>query len=137
MYRTAFSVLESAVITSVVAGLFLFIATTAPVEKDPLGPAPADAQYVLDVREQATERPVAASHCVVDDKGIQRWFNEHGTLHRADGPAVVYPDGSATWFLNGKCHRDDGPAIDWKGHQVWYHHGERVELAEAELSISP
>ena len=33
--------------------------------------------------------------------GGQRWFNQ-GLLHRVDGPAVIFPDGSASWYLNGQ-----------------------------------
>jgi hypothetical protein len=33
-------------------------------------------------------------------------------LHRSDGPAVEYNDGSNVWFFNGRLHRLDGPAIE-------------------------
>lgn len=35
-----------------------------------------------------------------------------GLLHRENGPAVEYPDGSKEWFLNHQRHRNDGPAIE-------------------------
>jgi len=42
------------------------------------------------------------------------------TIHRDDGPAVVYNDGQMWWYQNGKIHREDGPAIvDPKGEQFW------------------
>ena len=25
----------------------------------------------------------------------------------------VYPNGTKSWFLNGKLHREDGPAGEW------------------------
>ena len=47
-------------------------------------------------------------------------------LHRDNGPAVVYKDGTEEWYKDGKRHRDDGPAvIDTDGYQVWYKNGKR------------
>ena len=45
--------------------------------------------------------------------------NEFGTklhykddkLHREDGPAVVYWNGTVEYWVEGKLHREDGPAI--------------------------
>ena len=46
------------------------------------------------------------------DKSGTRWYrNNAGRLHRTDGPAVEYADGSKSWFQNGLLHRTDGPAI--------------------------
>ena len=28
------------------------------------------------------------------------WCNENGRLHREDGPAIEYTDGSKQWYLN-------------------------------------
>jgi hypothetical protein len=30
------------------------------------------------------------------------WYNEQDACHREDGPAVIYSNGSATWYLDGK-----------------------------------
>jgi len=38
--------------------------------------------------------------------------NKKGELHRVDGPAVEYADGSREWWLDGKLHRADGPAVE-------------------------
>ena len=47
-------------------------------------------------------------------------------LHREDGPAVEWWDGSKEWYLNGKLHREDGPAVEWwDGYKAWYLNGER------------
>jgi hypothetical protein len=35
----------------------------------------------------------------IDPGGIIGYYNE-GELHREDGPAVEYPDGTKEWFLN-------------------------------------
>jgi hypothetical protein len=58
--------------------------------------------------------------------------------HREDGPAVEYPDGDKSWYINGKLHREDGPAIEYAdGGKEWYSNGKRhredgpaVELAD-------
>lgn len=39
------------------------------------------------------------------------WKNDAGQIHREDGPAVEYDDGSKFWFVNGKQHRIGGPAV--------------------------
>jgi hypothetical protein len=45
----------------------------------------------------------------------------------------VFPDGTQTWWLNGKCHREDGPAyIDSNGTQEWYLNG--IKLTEDEFN---
>ena len=42
-------------------------------------------------------------------------------LHREDGPAVEYPNGYKSWYINGQSHRLDGPAIEWSdGNKSWY-----------------
>jgi hypothetical protein len=46
-------------------------------------------------------------------KRRQRWFL-NGKLHREDGPAVEWTNGSKSWYLNGNLHREDGPAIEWE-----------------------
>jgi hypothetical protein len=52
--------------------------------------------------------------------GTQTWWL-NGKIHREDGPAVIRPNGTQEWFINGKRHRKDGPAyIESNGIQVWY-----------------
>ena len=36
----------------------------------------------------------------VDEFGTKRWY-VNGKLHREDGPAVEYANGSKHWYLNG------------------------------------
>lgn len=38
-------------------------------------------------------------------------YRNYAVLHRENGPAVEYEDGSEEWYLEGKLHRVDGPAI--------------------------
>jgi hypothetical protein len=52
--------------------------------------------------------------------------NEQGQLHRTDGPAIEYKDGTKEWFINGKRHREDGPAVEYyTGTKFWYLNGKR------------
>jgi hypothetical protein len=60
----------------------------------------------------------------VDDLGIVRWYNSEWELHREDGPAVEFSNGTKHWFINGKEHRVDGPAVECYGenggNKYWY-----------------
>jgi hypothetical protein len=48
-----------------------------------------------------------------------------GKLHREDGPAVEYADGTKFWYQNGQLHRDDGPAFEYvNGTKYWFQNGE-------------
>ena len=49
------------------------------------------------------------------------WYNKKGQLHREDGPAIIYSNGTKRWFINGLRHRDDGPAVETNdGYKEWY-----------------
>lgn len=66
----------------------------------------------------------------IDEYGTKFYFadREMTILHREDGPAIEWADGSKAWYLNGKCHREDGPAIEYAdGYKAWYLHGERFD----------
>jgi hypothetical protein len=61
--------------------------------------------------------------------GTELHLNEDGVLHRLDGPAVVFTDGSEKWYKNGELHRDDGPA--WSspnGTKEWFKEGNRHRI---------
>jgi hypothetical protein len=51
------------------------------------------------------------------------WRTEDGKLHRDDGPAVEYADGTQVWYINGQKHREDGPAYIIGGTSYWYKYG--------------
>jgi len=54
----------------------------------------------------------------------KEWHREDGKLHREDGPAMVYENGTKAWFINGQLHRTDGPAIEYAdGAKYWYQSG--------------
>ena len=62
----------------------------------------------------------------VDKLGTRRYRNAAGQLHREEGPAIVYNDGTEKWYQNGKLHRDAGPAIEYaSGVKEWRINGQR------------
>ena len=68
--------------------------------------------------------------CRTDKYGNKIW-KLNGELHRLDGPAIEFFDGTKEWYLNGVMHREDGPAIELSnGRKIWYLHGK--ELSEEE-----
>ena len=62
----------------------------------------------------------------IDKDGTKLWYL-NGQLHREDGPAVEYPDGTKyCWFLNGLFHRINGPAYEEKnGYKSWWINGQQ------------
>jgi len=58
--------------------------------------------------------------------GTEYWF-QNDKLHRIDGPAAICADGTECWYQNGKCHREDGPAIIYPdGYEICYKNGEQT-----------
>jgi hypothetical protein len=56
----------------------------------------------------------------LDENGNKIWRNSAGQLHRTDGPAVEYANGSKEWWFNGQLHRTDGPAVEYvNGSKEW------------------
>lgn len=43
--------------------------------------------------------------------GTKEWRDADGKLHRPDGPAVIWADGTEEYWLHGERHREDGPAV--------------------------
>lgn len=64
--------------------------------------------------------PEAYDHFRRCSRGEVRYFDRHNRLHRADGPAVVWPDGTTEWWRDGFRHRVGGPAIEYAGRGVEY-----------------
>ena len=57
---------------------------------------------------------------------IGTFWRLNGNLHREDGPAAEWSDGSKEWYRNGKYHREDGPAIEWAdGTKKWCRNGQK------------
>jgi hypothetical protein len=49
---------------------------------------------------------------VIDQYGSKYWYNDELDLHREDGPAIEFVNGSKFWYIDGKQHRLDGPAVE-------------------------
>ena len=48
-------------------------------------------------------------------------------FHREDGPAIEWPNGDKSWYLNDKLHRVGGPAIEYAdGSKGWFVNGEFI-----------
>ena len=59
--------------------------------------------------------------------GTRRYYNNAGELHRDEGPAVEWADGTKLWYQNGQLHRTDGPAVESRdGDKRWYINGKRL-----------
>ena len=70
---------------------------------------------------------------VVDEHGTRRYYNKDNILHRTNGPAVEYADGTKRWLQDGQYHRIDGPAMEYPtGDNRWFINGK--ELTEAEFN---
>jgi hypothetical protein len=62
--------------------------------------------------------------------GSKSWYL-NGKRHREDGPAIEWPNGDKFWSLNGKLHREDGPAIECAdGYKAWYLNDKKVTEEE-------
>ena len=46
-----------------------------------------------------------------DEHGTTTYCNADGDFHNPHGPAVIYADGSKTYWINDQLHNSDGPAI--------------------------
>lgn len=58
--------------------------------------------------------------------GAARYTDINGCLHREDGPAITFEDGSEEWYIHGKLHREGGPATTQKyGLCEWWQHDRR------------
>lgn len=57
---------------------------------------------------------------VMSDNGFGyiEWRNDKGELHREDGPAIEWPNGSKFWYENGKYIRKEevnDAKFSWSG----------------------
>jgi hypothetical protein len=69
------------------------------------------------------------------DGSREWWLN--GLQHRTDGPAVEYADGDRSWYLNGQLHRENGPAIEWAdGWREWWLNGDQYTEEEFDEALA-
>jgi hypothetical protein len=66
------------------------------------------------------------------------WYKwDTNKLHRLDGPAIEWPDGSKVWLVDGKRHRTDGPAIEYAdGHKKWYVDGKQLTEKQWKAAVN-
>jgi hypothetical protein len=71
----------------------------------------------------------------VYDNGDVMWCL-NGKLHREDGPAIEYPDGRKSWYLNGKKlteaeHAEQtNPAVEMTIEEICEELGKKVKVVE-------
>ena len=59
----------------------------------------------------------------IDSFGTKRYY-KNNIVHREDGPAIEFRDGTRCWCQNGRYHRENGPAIEHpNGTKCWYKNG--------------
>ena len=69
--------------------------------------------------------------------GSKYWY-QNNQLHRTDGPAIERTDGSKTWYQNDQLHRTDGPAIEYAdGSKAWSINGDQMGEAEFLKATQP
>ena len=57
---------------------------------------------------------------LLDDNSIRYYKNK--TLHRDDGPSIIFTNGDQYWSVNGQVHREDGPAVEYTdGGKSWHY----------------
>jgi len=66
---------------------------------------------------------------IIHEENGNKYYYIDNRLHKEDGPACQYADGSEEWYLYGKRHRIDGPAITWtNGDKDWYYQGTWIKV---------
>ncbi len=74
-------------------------------------------------------------HTKIFNQNDKIHYNDENQIHRDNGPAVEYEDGSKFWYQNGKNHRLDGPAIEWYDGKKEYCINGKILTEEDFLSI--
>ena len=73
----------------------------------------------------------------VDRYGTRRYYNSAGQLHRDEGPAVIWANGTKEWYQNSLRHRTDGPAVDWgDGYHEWWLQGVRYTESDYRVALA-
>ena len=63
--------------------------------------------------------------------------NQNGVIHRTDGPATVYPDGTMYWYQDGKLHRDDGPAEVYPNGTMYWYQNDKLHRLDGPAEVHP
>jgi len=71
------------------------------------------------------------SKLTINKFGDKEWVLPNSSLHREDGPAVEFSNGSKQWWINGYLHKEDGPAVEHTdGYKGWYLNGTKYTEKE-------
>ena len=54
----------------------------------------------FDIREYTSTRQPDGSY--INDMGTIHWYNTTADIHKEDGPAVIYANGTSGWFFKGE-----------------------------------
>ena len=58
---------------------------------------------------------------IIINKYGDKLYYVNNVLHREEGPALEFADGTKYWYKNGLIHRENGPAIKYfNGNTRWY-----------------
>jgi hypothetical protein len=88
------------------------------------------------VKELIKESVGGESIRTEDEYGSIFFKLPNGKLHRENGPAVEFTNGSKAWYINGKRHREDGPSCEWSnGDKWWYINGIRHSEEEFNTKV--
>jgi hypothetical protein len=70
---------------------------------------------------------VLSFYMEINDEGTIKFYDEERRLHRLDGPAIEWLDGTRMWCEHGLFHRLDGPAIEFfDGSKEWFVKGNLI-----------
>ena len=68
------------------------------------------------------------SFCAKDGEAVY-YNNILGHLHRTDGPAAIYPDGTIEYWYRGQLHNPHGPAITTPHNgKIWFQNDRKHRL---------
>ena len=85
-------------------------------------------EHVVEVLE-ALLAEIKKSQVVKTVKNGMICYRLNGELHREDGPAVEYLNGSREYCINGKLHREGGPAVEKAdGYKAYYINDKRHRI---------
>ena len=76
----------------------------------------------------------------IDKRGYTYYYSdrEMTVMHREDGHACEYPNGTKLWYINNELHREDGPAIEWSdGSKTYYLNGDPLSDDEFNARMNP
>ena len=92
-------------------------------------------KYTYNPESMASRSSDGPPYISINRVGTKRYYkdNKFTVLHRLDGPAVEYTDGSKFWYKDGEQHRLDGPAVIYaNGASYWVVDGNELTSKEVD-----